>query len=477
MNTKKTSTYNFMSKLGFISYGKNDEKILNLYEDTDLMIIYSNIVEQEGFDQIRLVKKDCICPHCNCELVNNGTTRFNFNKNYEIRIQQYKCTNKNETHYIYSSKEKYVDMHCNYTHEIRSLSSKIGLLGNLSYASKSELLEALTGIKINRETIFYFGTETTDDIINQIREKQLEEIKQLNIKPSGHYGYDEQYVFVNGDLFLRMTIMDNKTNLIINEDIISYEQFDKHTIKRFLEKSLDGKPIKSITTDGHNAYPSIIKSLGAIHHRCIFHVMKNLMDSINRDIRTLENKIITNTEKIEKNKEEIARLKEEVSGKTGKPSHDDKEWNNNIQKRKKLQKENTKLIQERKNCRKKLKDLLKYKDKISLIFKSKKESTAMKRYNELKDNIDNLPEKIANFIKRIENDIPSMLNHITNEDIPKTNNKVEGYYRTTLPKSQKRIYRTLQGLKRQITLSQIRWTHRQVLQKQNPLTKIKLLFI
>ncbi|RAP53531.1 MAG: hypothetical protein BZ138_00625, partial [Methanosphaera sp. rholeuAM270] len=65
----------------------------------------------------------------------------------------------------------------------------------------------------------------------------------------------------------------------------------------------------------------------------------------------------------------------------------------------------TKLIQERKTCRKKLKDLLKYKDKISLIFKSKKESTAMKRYNKLKDNIDNLPEKIANFIKRIEDDL------------------------------------------------------------------------
>ncbi|MBE6488723.1 MAG: hypothetical protein E7Z86_08415 [Methanosphaera stadtmanae] len=58
-----------------------------------------------------------------------------------------------------------------------------------------------------------------------------------------------------------------------------------------------------------------------------------------------------------------------------------------------------------------------------------------------------------------------MLNHILDEEIPATNNTVENYYRTTLPRSQKRIYKTLQGLKKAIKIAKIRWTHRNVLKE------------
>ena len=42
-----------------------------------------------------------------------------------------------------------------------------------------------------------------------------------------------------------------------------------------------------------------------------------------------------------------------------------------------------------------------------------------------------------------------MLNHLENESIPATNNTVENYYRTTLPRKHKRIYRTLKGTHRE----------------------------
>lgn len=37
--------------------------------------------------------------------------------------------------------------------------------------------------------------------------------------------------------------------------------------------------VTSITTDRNNSYPSI-KVLRAIHHRYVFHIMKNLMNDI-----------------------------------------------------------------------------------------------------------------------------------------------------------------------------------------------------
>jgi len=111
----------------------------------------------------------------------------------------------------------------------------------------------------------------------------------------------------------------------------------------------------------------------------------------------------------------------------------------------------------------KIKELQKYVDKISLMFKSKTKETAMKRFQKLKDKIKELPEEIATFIKKLSKDINSTLNHIKNDDIPNTNNKLEGYYKITLPRYLKRTFRTEEGLNRKLRLNRIRWTERNVL--------------
>ena len=97
----------------------------------------------------------------------------------------------------------------------------------LSYDKLSELLEALTDVNINRETMFYFTDDSIDEILDEIQKEQELEIIKLNIKPSGHFGYDEQYIFINGELFMRMTIIDNKNNLIINNELIYKDDFNQ----------------------------------------------------------------------------------------------------------------------------------------------------------------------------------------------------------------------------------------------------------
>ena len=65
-----------------------------------------------------------------------------------------------------------------------------------------------------------------------------------------------------------------------------------------------------------------------------------------------------------------------------------------------------------------------------------------------------------------------LINHIEDDEIPATNNTVENYYRTTLPRKQKRIYRTIEGAYKRIKEQQLRWTHRIVLnQKDKPLNQ------
>ena len=56
--------------------------------------------------------------------------------------------------------------------------------------------------------------------------------------------------------------------------------------------------------------------------------------------------------------------------------------------------------------------------------------------------------------------------YFQNPQIPRTNNKIEGYFKITLPKYLKRVYRTKEGLIRWIRLQKIRWTKRNVITYQ-----------
>jgi hypothetical protein len=97
------------------------------------------------------------------------------------------------------------------------------------------------------------------------------------------------------------------------------------------------------------------------------------------------------------------------------------------------------------------------------MFRSKTKETAMKRFQKLKDQIKELPKEITSFIQKLSKDINNTLNHIKNNDIPNTNNKLEGYYKITLPRYLKRTFRTEEGLNKKLRLNQIRWTQRNVL--------------
>jgi lysophospholipase L1-like esterase len=65
------------------------------------------------------------------------------------------------------------------------------------------------------------------------KEKEIgKSIKKLGIEPCGVYHYDEQVLWVNTSIKLRMTIICATTNLTIRDEVVDGENFDKHTIKK-----------------------------------------------------------------------------------------------------------------------------------------------------------------------------------------------------------------------------------------------------
>ena len=104
--------------------------------------------------------------------------------------------------------------------------------------------------------------------------------------------YDEQYLFIGTILYLRLIILDNKTKMIIAEDLVSGEEFSKELVKKFINSNLENLPLKGIVTDGINYYQEIIDELGVPHQRCNFHTMQNLMNLIYKILNQKKLKII-----------------------------------------------------------------------------------------------------------------------------------------------------------------------------------------
>jgi hypothetical protein len=437
-----------------------DEVVLTNNIDPDIIHVIDKYSSKEYKFTYKMGEK--VCPCCGGELVENGPVDFNLNKCRIIYKQQYLCSKGCRCSTIVDLSE-FIDPGSNYTKRMKSMGLKIKEIGYLSHQKIGEIMGLFTGVNVSRSTVFYHEKEVSDDYLEKRMDELNKKIKELGIEPSGVFHYDEQYLWVNTDLKMRMTILDANTKLIIADETVKADKFDKHTIKNFLNTNLKDLNVECIVTDGDNTYPSIIEAIGAIHQNCVFHKMQTLIKAVYKTIRKNNRKIKSKEATIEKNKEKIQEFKNKNRGKRGRIPKKDKQRQKFSKRIKKLEKENRNCREEIKECKKENKTLKKYTNQISLIFKSKKEETAKKRFQKLLDKIEQLPDEIAPFIEKLSKNIDTTLNHIKNKLIPNTNNLLENYFGTTLPRHMKRIFRTDNGLETRLKLNRIRWIERNIL--------------
>jgi len=458
---------NIMLKLPYIFYGRDGElEVVNDAPREKFELLLKLALSEQV--NIRFIMRNTKCPVSGKHLHRNGTDDPFLNKNLYVKTQNYchkKCNVYRSTH-LYKYKKKYH----NYTKEITEDGLDSDFIDYKSYYSKHGHLYRQFEIMIPVSTIYSHDKKTFEEYYNHIYKLQQETLDKLNIKPSGVYSYDEQYIFINKKLYMRMTIIDCENKIIIGEQLVCFDDFDDDTIKKFLEEQLEGLPLKAIVTDGRTSYKSIIESLGAIHHRCLFHLMQNLMKPLQRKLNQLNNANNKKEEKIRTNENKIEEIKKKYKGKTGRTSKDDKERIKDNQKRNKLENNNKELNKKIKENSDQIKELEYNKERIQNIFNVDTKKDAKRRFNTIYNSKDSLPPIIQRFLERMNKNLEILINHIEDEDIPTTNNIVENYYRTTLPGKHKRIYRTLEGAERRIKEQQLRWTHRIVLdQKDKPL--------
>ena len=254
---------------------------------------------------------------------------------------------------------------------------------HISYEKMSEVIELFTGIKLTRQNIFYITDKYFNHYAYECMKEIEEEFKKLGIQIGEAVHYDEEFIWINHQPHVRLTIIDSLNRVVIADQIIPRELFDREYIKYFLKTSLDGLNVEYIVTDGDVRYTGIIKELGYTQQRCSFHLMKNLMDSLSKRHNSLRRKIKTLNKQIPEKENKLKKLEEKYPNKKGRSKKDDKKRQKNIDDKRKLKREISNLKAQKRKYRKILKDDKKYIKRISLIFKSKTYQTAWNRFNKL----------------------------------------------------------------------------------------------
>ena len=244
MKTILNSTENSLSELSIIFCVKTNE--FKVPEDCKTRV-FEDIVDialQEGVP-VRVVKRNPICRVCKEPLTCNGTKSINLNKNVEVKYQKYihkQCEKSSCISSLIKFKEKY----CSYMRSICNKGLTRSLMGYTSYQNKKETIFDEYEVTIPRSTVLYHEERWNNDLIDYLESQQYRRIKKMNIRPSGVYSYDEQYVFIKKELYMRMTLIDHKNKLIMYEYIVSKDEFNDDTIRNFLETAINTQPLKAI---------------------------------------------------------------------------------------------------------------------------------------------------------------------------------------------------------------------------------------
>ena len=352
---------------------------------------------------------DPFCKHCYSRKV----TKHGHNvrdlikedgEHYIAKVQRYYCPVCGK--YSQTEFTGQYENYCNFSNETKERSIKVREISWYPFRKLKELYQIFCGTKISHETV---------------RKAQIvtNELYYLNkdIKPSGFYGYDVQWEPLDDGFHYRHLLFDLVNNAPVAELLAPNE--DQNTTYEFINKAVKHKDRKAIVTDLKPGYDSIMRKLEFKHQHCTYHLRLAVNERIKKYLKQKDLEIrinqIKENEKITKSKldeiveNEIDKIKSEI----------------NI-----------------------------YKQLIFELFNQQTYNKATNYINLLRQEYINFPEILQKFLK---NDFfPEYKKYIWflkkefKGKLTRTDNDSEKYFHATLPKAEKKRYRTEQGVFNQI---------------------------
>ena len=114
----------------------------------------------------------------------------------------------------------------------------LATIEHISYQKMSEIVELFTGIEVSRQRIFDIIERNFDSFYNECFDEINKEIKESGINPSEVVHYDEEFIWINHQPHVRLTIINALNRVVIADNIIPRDSFNTGYIKLFLKRSL-----------------------------------------------------------------------------------------------------------------------------------------------------------------------------------------------------------------------------------------------
>ena len=97
---------------------------------------------------------------------------------------------------------------------------------------------AFFNIDIDRRRVYDLYAENVKEFIYKNLDEIENDLRNGNMPFSGIISYDEEFIWIKHQPYLRLTVIDTKFRIIIADAIIPREYFNAEYIKQFLKTSL-----------------------------------------------------------------------------------------------------------------------------------------------------------------------------------------------------------------------------------------------
>ena len=272
-----------------------------------------------------------------------------------------------------------------------------------------EIIDKIPGImkigyqslrKISKYFEVFLGIRISHQTIKNWSNKNHEEtINNEEFEYSGYYLYDEQFLKLNRVRHYRLTLFDAILNVPVSERIVR-RRIPKNT-KKFILDSTKNKPFICLTTDLFPMYRNVADEIGVNHQLCTFHLFQ-----------TIHHKL------------KVYCRRNKINGKERDYIYEN--------------------AQELKDC-----------------FRQNSTKEAIEHFKLYLQNYRAIPVVLKDFIrKHIINHFHRYVQHLDDENIEKTSNKVENYYRQTNPEIIKKLYKTKNGILTFLDYQMKNWTEK-----------------
>ena len=352
---------------------------------------------------------DPFCKHCHSHKVTKHgyNTRNLITKDGEdviVKVQRYYCPVCGK--YSQTEFKGEYENYCNFSNETKKRSIKVREISWYPFRKLKELYKFFCGIEISHETV-----RKAQIVTNNLYYLNEE------IQPSGFYGYDVQWEHLDDGFHYRHLLFDLVNNAPVAELLAPDEELK--TTYDFINKSL--KPIErtGIVTDLKPGYDTVMQKLGFKHQHCTYHLRLAVNQRIKKYLKEKDLELRLNTlkehERISKSK-----LDELVENK----------------------------IKELKS------EINIYKQLIFELFNQQTYDKALNYMDMLKQEFINFPEILQKFLEKdLFPEYKKYIWFLKKEykgKLTRTDNDSEMYFHATLPKSEKKRFRTEQGIFNQI---------------------------